>query len=106
MAKLTVKEYSDIKGVSVQSIYKKIKENKLECQEIKSVKYIIIQDEINYEKKFKELQLKYDSLKDRFETKKEMIKILEREANRYYFLLPKPKKEKKLKNNKKKKKKK
>jgi len=102
MSKLTVKEYSDIKGVSVQSIYKKIKENKLECQEIKSIKYIIIKDEINYEKKFHELQLKYDSLLERFDTKKEMIRLLKRESDRYYKLLPKPEKDKKKKKKKKK----
>ena len=97
MSKLTVKEYSDIRNVSVQSVYKKIKENKLECQEIKGIKYIIIKDEINYEKKFNDLQLKYESLKDRFDILKEMVKILKLESKRYYNLLPKPKKKKKKK---------
>jgi len=97
MSKLTVKEYADIKGVSVQSVYKKIKENKLECQEIKSIKYIIIHDAIDYEKKFNDLQLKYESLKDRYNVLKEMIKILKTESKRYYSLLPKPKKKKKKK---------
>lgn len=102
MSKLTVKEYADIQGVSVQSVYKKIKENKLECQEIKSVKYIIIKDEINYEKKFNDLQLKYDSLKDRFEVMKEMVEILKTESKRFYNLLPKPEKKSKKKKKKKK----
>jgi len=97
MSKLTVKEYSDIKNVSVQSVYKKIKENKLECQEIKGIKYIIIQDEIDYEKKYNDLQLKYESLKERYEVRKDMIKILKREATYFYSLLPKPKKSKKKK---------
>ena len=48
MSKLTVKDYADINKVSVQSVYKKIKEFKLECREIKGIKYIIIDDEINY----------------------------------------------------------
>ena len=97
MSKLTVKEYSEIKNVSVQSVYKKIKESKLECQEIKGIKYIIIHDAINYEKKFNELQLKYESLKERYEVRKEMIKLLKREATYFYNLLPKPKKKKKKK---------
>lgn len=112
MSKLTVKEYADIHKVSVQSLYKKIKENKLECQEIKGIKYIIINDEIDYEKKFNELQLKYDSLIDRFELQKDMIRLLKREAKYFYNILPKPKKkdseefkEIKLKKKKKKKKK-
>ena len=97
MSKLTVKDYADINKVSVQSVYKKIKEFKLECREIKGIKYIIIDDEINYEKKFNELQLKYDSLKDRFDTQKEMINILKQESKRFYNLLPKPDKKKKKK---------
>ena len=97
MSKLTVKEYSNIRNISVQSVYKKIKENQLECQEIKGIKYIIIQDEINYEKKFNDLQLKYESLKDRYDVLKEMVKILKTESKRYYNLLPKPKKSKKKK---------
>ena len=106
MSKLTVKEYADIHRVSVQSVYKKIKEFKLESREIKGVKYIIIDDEINYEKKFNELQLKFDSLKDRFEMQKEMINILKNESQMFYNLLPKPKKSKKDKKKSKKKKKK
>ena len=108
MSKLTVKEYANIRGVSVQSVYKKIKESQLECQEIKGIKYIIIQDEINYEKKFNELQLRHESLKDSFDILHEMVKILKIESKRYYNLLPKPKKSKseKPKKHKKKKKKK
>ncbi len=102
MSKLTVKEYADIHRVSVQSVYKKIKENKLECQEIKSIKYIIIKDEINYEKKFHDLQLKYDSLKDSFLLQKDMIELLKSDRSMFYNLLEKPKKDKKDKKKKKK----
>lgn len=103
MSKLTVKEYSDIHKVSVQSVYKKIKDNKLECQEIQGIKYIIINDEINYEKKFIDLQLKFDSLKDKYEMQKEMINILKNQSSMFYNLLPKPEKKKKEKMKKKKK---
>jgi len=95
MSKLTVKEFADIHGVSVQSVYKKMKEFKIEWREIKGTKYIIIKDEINYEEKLNQLQLKYDSLKDRYEVLKDMIKLLKKESQRYYNLLPKPKKKKK-----------
>ena len=103
MSKLTVKEYSNIHKISVQGVYKKIKENKLECQEIKGIKYIIIHDEINYEKKFNDLQLKYDTLKYNFELQKEMINILKNQSTMFYNLLPKPKKKKDKKDKKKKK---
>ncbi len=83
MSKLTVKEYATINKVSVQSVYKHIKSGKLESHTINNTKYIIIQDTINYEKKFNDLQLKYDFLKEKLAMKEEILEELK--ANRNLF---------------------
>ena len=87
MSKLTVKEYATINQVSVQSVYKHIKNGTLDVHTINNTKYIIIQDKLDYEKKFNDLQLKYDLLKERFDDQKELISILKEDRNIYRGLI-------------------
>ena len=87
MSKLTVKEYATINQVSVQNVYKHIKNGTLESHTINNTKYIIIQDKLDYEKKFNELQLKYDSLKEKFESQKELIYILKEDRKLFSGLI-------------------
>lgn len=113
MSKLTVKEYATLNKVSVQSVYKHIKNGTLEAHTINNTKYIIIKDKINYENKFNELQLKYDTLKEKYDTQKELIAILKEDRKLFSGLIEykrkveqvSTKKEKKKKEDKKKKKK-
>ena len=90
MSKLTVKEYATLNNVSVQSVYKKIKNGRLEHIEVGGTKYIVIDDEIDYEKKFNELQLKYDALLEVLEVKNELIEQLKDKQRLFNLLLPKP----------------
>jgi len=110
MSKLTVKEYATINKTSVQNVYKHIKNGNITTHTIDNIKYIIIDDEIDYEKKFNDLQSKYERLKDKLENKKEIIQILKEERsflNKFITYQPKvEKKNKKKKKNKDKKKKK
>lgn len=76
MSKLTVREYAKINQVSVQYVYKQIKLGAVEVQEIDNKKYIVIEDKIDYEKKFNELQYKYELLKQELKGKEELIKTL------------------------------
>ena len=76
---MTVKQYATIHNTSVQNVYKHIKNGSLEAQTIENVKYIIIKDEIDYEKKFNDLQHKYDILINKLEHKEEIIDILKDE---------------------------
>lgn len=78
MSKLSVREYATIQNVTVQYVYKQIKLGNLEFQEIDNKKYIIVEDKINYENKFNELQLKYDLLKEKLQAKNEIIEVLKR----------------------------
>jgi len=73
MSKLTIKEYATLNQVSVQSVYKKIKDQKLEALTINNIKYIVIKDEINYEKRFNELKLEYRILEEKLKIKEEII---------------------------------
>ncbi len=113
MSRLTVKEYATLNNISVQSVYKRINNGKLEHIEVGGTKYIVIDDEIDYEKKFNELQLKYDALLEVLEVKNELIEQLKDKQRLFNLLLPKPNsmnekdiKESKQKNKKKSKKKK
>ena len=101
MSKLTVKEYATLNKVTVQSVYKKLKIGTLNYQEINNIRYIIIDDEIDYEKKFTDLQLKYDATLELWKTKNEIIDILKSEnkslkehINIFKLLLPSPKNKK------------
>ncbi len=76
MSKITVKEYATINKVSVQSVYKHIKNGNINAQTIDNTKYIIIEDKIDYEKKFNDLTQKYEILNDRLKAKEEIIQIL------------------------------
>jgi len=87
MSRMTVKEYATINNVSVQSVYKHIKNGTLEAHTIDNIKYIIIQDKINYEQKFNDLQLKYDILKDKFDSQKELINILKEDRKLFSGLI-------------------
>jgi len=110
MSKLTIKEYAILNKVSVQSVYKKIKDQKLEAQTLNNIKYIIIKDEIDYEKRFNELQVEYNYLKEKNESQKELINILKEDRKLFSNLIeyrkeveqPLTKKEKKSKKKKKK----
>jgi len=76
MSRLTVKEYATINKVSVQSVYKHIKNGNINAQTIDNTKYIIIEDKIDYEKKFNDLTQNYEILKSKLEAKEEIIQIL------------------------------
>jgi len=76
MSRLTVKEYATINKTSVQNVYKHIKNGNIVTQIINNTKYIIIDDEINYEKKFNDLTQKYEKLKNKLEAKEEIIQVL------------------------------
>jgi hypothetical protein len=98
MSRLTVKEYATIHKTSVQNVYKHIKNGNIETQTINNIKYIIVDDEIDYEKKFNELQLKYENLKIKLEAKEEIIKILKENKSfldKFITYQPKIKPEKK-----------
>lgn len=107
MSKLTVKEFATLNKISVQSVYKRIHNGKLETIEISGIKYIVIDDEIDYERKFHDLQLKYNSLLAVLEVKNELIEQLKDKQKLFNILLPKStnKEEKELKESKLKKKK-
>ena len=87
MSRITVKEYATINKVSVQNVYKHIKNGTLEAHTINNTKYIIIQDKVDYEKKFNDLQLRYDSLKDKFDAQKELITILKEDRKLFSGLI-------------------
>ena len=82
MSKLTVKEYATINRISVQSVYKRINNGNLEVREINNTKYIIINDLIDYEKKYNELKLRYELLEEKLKLKDEIINEL-KEALRF-----------------------
>ena len=111
MSRITVKEYASINKTSVQNVYKHIKNGNIVTQTIDNIKYIIIHDEIDYEKKFNDLQIKYEMLKNKLEAKEEIIYLLKEDRKLFSTLMisyqPKvDKKDKKKKKNKNKKKKK
>ena len=45
MSKLTVKQYATINGITVQSVYKRVKTGSLETVEVGNTKYIVVDDE-------------------------------------------------------------
>ena len=90
MSKLTVKEYATLNKVSVQSVYKRINSGKLEYIDFKGTKYIVINDSIDYEKKFNDLQLKYNSILEILEVKNELIEQLKGKQRLFNLLLPNP----------------
>ena len=90
MSKLTVKEYATINKLSVQSVYKRINSGKPDFIEIQGTKYIVINDSIDYEKKFNDLQLKYNSLLEILEVKNELIEQLKDKQRLFNLLLPNP----------------
>ncbi|MDQ1282182.1 MAG: hypothetical protein QG630_533 [Patescibacteria group bacterium] len=87
MSRLTVKEYATIHKTSVQNVYKHIKSGTLEAHTIDNIKYIIIKDEIDYEKKFNDLQHKYEILNNEFEAQKELINILKEDRKLFSSLI-------------------
>ena len=101
MSKLTVKEYATINRISVQSVYKRINSGNLEAREINNTKYIIINDLIDYEKKYNELKLRYELLEEKLKLKDEIINELKENQRIFNLLLTAPKKKKKKKKKKK-----
>ncbi len=97
MSKLTVKEYATINRISVQSVYKRINNGNLEVREINNTKYIIINDLIDYEKKYNELKLRYELLEEKLKLKDEIINELKENQRIFNLLLTAPKKKKKKK---------
>lgn len=87
MSKLTVRQYAELQGVTVQYVYKQIKNGNIEVQEIDNKKYIVIEEKVDYEKKFNELQLKYDLLKERLQDKEEMILYLKEDKKIFTHLI-------------------
>lgn len=106
MSRLTVKEYATIHKTSVQNVYKHIKNGTLEAHTIDNIKYIIIKDEIDYEKKFNDLQHKFEILSNEFETQKELLNILKEDRKLFSNLIEYKKEVEHLTTKKKKKKKK
>lgn len=88
MSKLTVKEYSTLNNISVQSVYKRIQSGSLECREINNIKYIFVDDLIDYEKKFNDLQVHYNALKEVLVLKDEIINELKDKQRLFNMLLP------------------
>lgn len=88
MSRMTVKEFATINNISVQSVYKRINSGNLECREIQGTKYIIIDDLIDYEKKFNELQQEFNSLKEILKLKDELIDELKANKLLFNMLLP------------------
>jgi len=88
MGKLTVKQYATYNKVSVQSVYKRLKIGTLEYIEIDNIKYIVVDDIIDYEKKFNDLQSKYESLLTILEVKSELIEQLKDKQRLFNMLLP------------------
>ena len=103
MSRLSVKEYATLNNISVQSVYKKIKSGILEAHTINNTKYIIIEDKIDYEKKFNDLQLKYEALQKEMEVQKEIISILKEDRKLFTHLIEYKKEVKQLTTNDKKK---
>ncbi len=87
MSKLSVKEYATINRVSVQSVYKHIKNGNINAQTIDNTKYIIIEDKIDYEKKFNDLTQKYEILKSKLDVKEELIYILKEDRKLFSGLI-------------------
>ena len=90
MSRMTVKEFATINNISVQSVYKRISTGNLECQEIQGTKYIIINDLIDYEKKFNDLQHEYNTLKAILELKEELIQEFKSNQRLFNMLLNAP----------------
>lgn len=105
MSRLTVKEYATIHKTSVQNVYKHIKSGSLEAHTIDNVKYIIIDDLIDYEKKFNDLQQKYEVLKKENEAQKELIELLKEDRKLFQNLIEYKKEIEQVTNEKRKKKK-
>lgn len=97
MGKLTVKEFATINKISVQSVYKRISTGALEVREVNNIKYIIINDSIDYEKMFNELKLKYQLLEEKIKFKEEIINELKDKQRLFNLLLTAPPPEKKKK---------
>lgn len=106
MSKLTVKQYATIHKTSVQNVYKHIKSGALEAHTIDNIKYIIIKDEIDYEKKFNDLNQKYEILEKENEAQKELIQLLKEDRKLFSNLIEYKKEVEHLTTKKKKKKKK
>lgn len=91
MSKLTVKQFATINKVSVQSVYKRLKNGSLEHIEIDNTKYIVIDDEIDFEKKYNDLQLKYNHLLEVNQMQLLLIEQFKDEKKLFGMLLAKPK---------------
>jgi len=87
MSKMTVKEFATLNKISVQSVYKRIKNGSIKTIIIGNIKYIIIEDKINYEQKFNNLQLKYDNLIEKLKAKEELIFILKEDRKLFNNLI-------------------
>ncbi len=84
---MTVKEFATLNKISVQSVYKRIKNGSIKTIIIGNIKYIIIEDKINYEQKFNNLQLKYDNLIEKLKAKEELIFILKEDRKLFNNLI-------------------
>jgi hypothetical protein len=91
MSRIKVKDYATLNNITVQSVYKRINKGDLEVQEIDKIKYIIIDDLIDFEKKFNELQLKYNGLIEVNELQLQLIQQFKDEKKLFGMLLEKPK---------------
>lgn len=98
MSKLSVKQYSVLNGVSVQTVYKHIRKGLLETTEVDGIKYIIIQDSIDFEKMYNDIKLKHESTLELWQTKNELIESLKlqidslnQQIKLFTLLLPTPK---------------
>ena len=75
---ITIKRYAEKEGISVQSVYQKIKRGNLKCVEDNGIKYVVLED--------KNIQSKEtDTLKEAFKIIKRLqkeIKVKDKEIKR------------------------
>lgn len=91
MSRIKVKDYATLNNITVQSVYKRINKGDLEVQEIDKIKYIIIDDLIDFEKKFNDLQLRYNHILEVNCMQLELIQQFKDEKKLFGMLLEKPK---------------
>ena len=90
MSRIKVKDYATLNNITVQSVYKRINKGDLEVQEIDKIKYIIIDDLIDFEQKFNDLQLQYNHILEINSMQLELIQQFKDEKKLFGMLLQKP----------------
>lgn len=81
---MTIQEYAHYRKVSVQAIYSKIKNEKLEVEIIDGTKFIIVKD---FKKKKKKSKKKSNDCKAIIKEYKKIIKLMQVEKDKNYLRL-------------------